>query len=309
VASRANEWLLAVSDWESMMLRNLYTFASFLVLGASALPAPTGAPSVDVSPDGRRIVFTRDGGLYTMSIDGGQAKRLADPSSTDGYARWSPDGRRIAFACLRSNFDNVCIADVATSRITALTHDSLTRRITSVDWSDEGEAVAVAFGESAQGFDIVSADGSGRQSFTVEPIGRTGTRGITRLVFAHDRRSVLLQRASPGTPARLYRYDPRLRDERQITEGAASAILPRATGDGRRLFFIESDSPTRARLVLRDIQAATQRVVSSMTGDRARVTDLSVSRDGKTVVLTAADTLWSVNVSSGKWQALASGVK
>jgi len=55
-------------------------------------------------PDGASMVFmsTRDGGenewdLYTMHLDGTGLKRLTDHAGWDGYAMFSPDGRRLAF--------------------------------------------------------------------------------------------------------------------------------------------------------------------------------------------------------------------
>jgi len=57
----------------------------------------------DVSPDGRRIVFshTVDGDveLYVVNTDGSGLTRLTnDPGRFDGAAHWSPDGARIVFA-------------------------------------------------------------------------------------------------------------------------------------------------------------------------------------------------------------------
>ena len=48
----------------------------------------------DWSPDGRRIVFGQEGGVWVMDANGRSRTRLA-PSG--GSPVWSPDGRRIAF--------------------------------------------------------------------------------------------------------------------------------------------------------------------------------------------------------------------
>lgn len=57
--------------------------------------------NVDVSPDGRQIVFDLLGDIYVMPVEGtgnGQATRITSGPAFDMQPRFSPDGRRIAFA-------------------------------------------------------------------------------------------------------------------------------------------------------------------------------------------------------------------
>ena len=60
---------------------------------------------VDVSPDGRRVVFTLLGEIYTMPIEGGAATRIAEGLAWEVHPRFSPDGRRIAFTSDRGGGD------------------------------------------------------------------------------------------------------------------------------------------------------------------------------------------------------------
>ena len=48
-----------------------------------------------VSPDGRRIAFTRDGAVWVMQRDGSRGKRLVMTASDPA---WSPDGKTIYFS-------------------------------------------------------------------------------------------------------------------------------------------------------------------------------------------------------------------
>ena len=67
--------------------------------------------SLDVSPDGREIIFDLLGDLYTMPISGGEAKRISSGPAWDIQPAYSPDGKSIAFTSDRSGGDNIWIID------------------------------------------------------------------------------------------------------------------------------------------------------------------------------------------------------
>jgi len=80
-------------------------------------------PSVDVSPDGRTLVFDVLGDLYTLPIDGGTARRIVGDLSFESQPRYSPDGRSIAFLSDRSGVENLWIADADGSNPRAVSKD------------------------------------------------------------------------------------------------------------------------------------------------------------------------------------------
>lgn len=59
-----------------------------------------------ISPDGKTIVFSYQGDLFTVASSGGEAKILTTHLAHDYHPIWSPDGTKIAFASNRfGNFD------------------------------------------------------------------------------------------------------------------------------------------------------------------------------------------------------------
>ena len=72
-------------------------------LPATDPTSPGNAFLPDVSPDGRRIVFSHDVGgdveLFVVNVDGTGLTRLTyDPGRFDAAAHWSPDGTTLVFA-------------------------------------------------------------------------------------------------------------------------------------------------------------------------------------------------------------------
>ena len=65
--------------------------------------------SLDVSPDGKEIIFDLLGDLYTMPVKGGVATPLTSGPAWDIQPTFSPDGQYIAFTSDRSGGDNIWI--------------------------------------------------------------------------------------------------------------------------------------------------------------------------------------------------------
>ena len=62
--------------------------------------------NVDISPDGQTLVFDLLGDIYTLPIEGGEAKALMTDIAWQMQPRFSPDGKYIAFT---SDEDGGCL--------------------------------------------------------------------------------------------------------------------------------------------------------------------------------------------------------
>ena len=99
--------------------------------------------NVDVSPDGRRIVFDLLGDLYIMPIGGSGASpatRITSGPAFDMQPRFSPDGTRIAFSSDRDGLWNIWTMDADGKEREA---DSREKRwfVNSPTWSPDGQYI------------------------------------------------------------------------------------------------------------------------------------------------------------------------
>src|SRR5471030_1273620 len=85
------------------------------------LPQLTSGPSaVAFSPDGRTLVFSMQGSLWTQSIESTEADELTVGPGYDFQPDWSPDGKHIAFVRYRDDALELAQVDVASGEVTAL---------------------------------------------------------------------------------------------------------------------------------------------------------------------------------------------
>ena len=89
------------------MKRKIVLLVSGLISVSAAFAAtPLWLRDVNISPDGKEIVFCYKGDIYKVSSDGGAAVQLTSQDSYEANPIWSPDGEQIAFASNRKgNFD------------------------------------------------------------------------------------------------------------------------------------------------------------------------------------------------------------
>ena len=101
--------------------------------------------SLDVSPDGRTIVFDLLGDLYTIPIGGGSATRITSGSGFDGQPRFSPDGKSIVFVSDRSGSENLYLVDPNGQRVRPLTRGP-NQAFVSPDFTPDGQYIVASKG-------------------------------------------------------------------------------------------------------------------------------------------------------------------
>ena len=146
--------------------------------------------NLDVSPDGRTIVFDLLGDLYTMAVEGGEATRLTSGMASDVQPTFAPDGRSVAFISDESGSDNVWTIGVDGSDRTQITKER-DRAVSTPEWTPEGDYLLA---RRAREMWLYHKDGGKGMKLT----SAEGTAGATGLRLSPDGRTVYFSRRAGG---------------------------------------------------------------------------------------------------------------
>ena len=80
--------------------------------------------SVDISPDGKTIIFDMMGDLYTIPSTGGKATQITRGLAFDQHPRFSPDGKKILFVSDKSGAENIWYIDTEKKDTVQLTKET-----------------------------------------------------------------------------------------------------------------------------------------------------------------------------------------
>jgi imidazolonepropionase-like amidohydrolase/Tol biopolymer transport system component len=157
--------------------------------------------SVDLSPDGRTIVFDLLGDLYTLPAAGGKAARITSGQPFDAQPRWSPDGKHIVFTSDRNGSDNLWIVDADGSHPHAITRGQRDRYL-SPTYTPDGAYVL-----ATKGNDLWLYHTDGGSGLRLTGVTTPGTPGapaapqvqFTGATFGNDSRFVWV--SVSGTPS------------------------------------------------------------------------------------------------------------
>ncbi len=94
--------------------------------------------NLDVSPDGKEIVFDLLGDIYKMPSTGGKATILAGGASFEVQPRFSPNGRMISYTSDKEGGDNIWVMNADGSKKRSVTKESF-RLLNNAVWTQDNQ--------------------------------------------------------------------------------------------------------------------------------------------------------------------------
>ncbi len=263
--------------------------------------------SLDVSPDGKTIIFDMVGNLYTIPIEGGEAKRITNEGmSFNQMPRFSPDGTHIAFLSDRDGCKNVWIAKLDGSdakKLTSETHEGFTG-FASPSWTPDSQYVLASYSSSA-GQNIWMYHIKGGSGIQVTKSAGRGVGSYLGAVASPDGKSLYFAKGSQAS-WQIERRDLATGAEEPITHDSGSAFRPAVSPDGSLIVYAtHHDGQTGLRVL--ELNTGNERwlkypVQRDETHSFAR-SDLYpgfvFTPDGKDIVVTYGGKIHRVNVATG----------
>jgi imidazolonepropionase-like amidohydrolase/Tol biopolymer transport system component len=275
--------------------------------------------SVDVSPDGKEIVFDLLGDVYTIPIGGGEAKALTTGVAWDMQARYSPNGKWIAFTSDRAGGDNVWIMKRDGSDAKQVSKESF-RLLSQPAWTPDSEYVV-----ARKHFTSERSLGAGEMWLYHRTGGdglqltkkRTDQKDTGEPVFSPDGKYLYF--SDDVTPGAIFDYnkdpngqiyviqrlDRESGDVERYVTGPGGSIRPTPSPDGKSLAFIRRVR-YKSTLFVRDLESGREtplfdgldRDLQETWAVHGVYPSMAWTPDGKSIVFWAGGKIQRIDVAS-----------
>lgn len=277
--------------------------------------------NVDISPDGKTIVFDLLGDIYTMPATGGEATPLMTDIAWQMQPKFSPDGKYIAYTSDQDGGDNLWIMNADGSNPKPVTSETF-RLLNSPAWSPDGNYLVGRkhyTGSRSLGAGEVwlyhKTGGSG-VILTKRP---NQQKDLGEPAFSHDGKYVYFsQDATPGKTFhyskdsekgiyKIKRYELETGKIDTIISGKGGAIRPTPSPDGKFLAFISRDD-FQSNLYLYDLTSGEEILIhQDLERDMQETwaihgvySNMAWTPDSKEIVFWADGKIKKLNIASSK---------
>jgi Tol biopolymer transport system component/imidazolonepropionase-like amidohydrolase len=225
--------------------------------------------NLDVSPDGKEIVFDMLGDIYTLPIAGGTAKPIRTGIAFEVQPRYSPDGKQILFTSDAGGGDNIWVMDRDGKNAKQITKETF-RLLNNAAWTPDGKYIVARkhfnSGRSLGAGEIWMYHISGGNGLQLTA-RKNDQQDVNEPIVSPDGRYVYFSEdVYPGGSFQynkdpnnqifvIRRFDRNKGTIENVTGGPGGAVRPQLSNDGKTLAFVKRVR-TKSVLFLRNLETA-----------------------------------------------------
>jgi len=231
--------------------------------------------NIDVSPDGKEIIFDMLGDLYRMPVAGGEAQAITSTISWEMQPRFSPDGKSITYTSDAAGGDNIWLMDVDGSNARAITDEKF-RLLNNPTWSPDGRFIVArkhfsstrSLGAGELWMYSTAGSGSGvrlneapnQQKDLGEPAFSTDGRYVFFSQDATPGRIFEYSKDSNGIIYRIKRLDTQSGNIINFIGSAGGSVRPTPSPDGKWLAYV-GRVRSKTGLYVKNLESGEQRLL------------------------------------------------
>jgi Tol biopolymer transport system component len=195
--------------------------------------------SVDISPDGKTILFDMMGDIYSIPSEGGKATQITRGLAFDQHPRFSPDGKKILFVSDKSGAENLWYIYADKKDTVQLTTET-NQNFTSAAWTPDGNYIVYSKGRRVNKLYMIHKDGGSGTQLIDEP---ASLKVIDPAVSSDGKKIYYSFRTgSWNYNAQLPQYEIGVYDRdnakrTKLTSRYGSAFTPVLSNDGKWLVY------------------------------------------------------------------------
>ncbi len=221
--------------------------------------APLWIRDAKISPDGKQIVFTYKGDIFTVPISGGEARRLTSQPTYETSPVWSPDSRTIAFSSDRyGNFDVFTVsADGKSEQWKRLTFNSASE--TPESFTPDGKAILYSAAIQDPASSALFPTSRMTELYSVSVDGGASTQILAtparNISWAPDGKSFLYEDVkgfedqwrkhhTSSVTRDIWRYTPSTGKHTKLIDRAGEDLSP--VDAGNAIYFLSEREPSKS---------------------------------------------------------------